>query len=67
MGLDFPELSKYEDSALRYAEKNGIVEYEVEGNKMIHVERYPNEGDFRVVVDLDTWKELSREQTRKPF
>lgn len=53
----FKDLEKYELKALRYAEKHGIVEYEVKDNKMIYIENYPNEGTYEHVINLDTMKD----------
>lgn len=44
--------------ALQYAEKYGVIDYEVSGDKMIYFESYPNEGTFKAEVNLDTMKEI---------
>lgn len=49
-------MRNYEELAIKYAERHGIIEYEVVGNKMTFVERY-NYGLYQSVVDLDTMKE----------
>lgn len=48
----------YEEKATQYAEKHGIVDYEVDGNVMAYKETYPIEGKtYAVWVNLDTMKE----------
>jgi hypothetical protein len=46
---------------LLYAEKYGIIEYEVKDNIMIYTEEFPNEGKFRHEYNLDTEEETVRE------
>lgn len=53
-------MKDYDYKALRYAEIYGIIEYRVEGNKMIYTESYPNEGTFEHKVNLDEWEEKKR-------
>ncbi|MCC2248926.1 hypothetical protein JUJ52_03005 [Virgibacillus sp. AGTR] len=51
-------LMNYENKGMQYAEKHGIVGYEVNGNIMTYKESFPTEGDtYTVSVDLDTMKE----------
>jgi len=64
MGFEFEKLSEYEEKALSYVERYGIIEYKVEGNKLYYTESFPTEGDYDVVVDLDTNKELSRKKVK---
>ena len=59
LGDNVHNLPEYEFRALRYAETYGIIDYTVDGNKMTYVEKLPNEGNFKHIVDLDTMKELS--------
>lgn len=48
----------YEEKALLYAEKYGIVDYEVKGNQMIYFESFPLENTiYKAVVNLDTMQE----------
>lgn len=47
-----------EDKALRFAEKHGILEYIVQGSKMVWVEKFYNEGTFTHVLDLNTYDEV---------
>lgn len=51
-------LEKYEFRALRYAEKYGIIDYEVVGDRMKYTETYKNEGTFTHIIDLDLMKEV---------
>lgn len=54
-------MEPYEDKALRYAERYGVIEYHVKGNKMIYYMSYPLErATMKVVVDLDAMKEDER-------
>ncbi|WP_454266308.1 hypothetical protein [Rossellomorea marisflavi] len=58
-----------EDKALQYAEKHGIVDYEMDANTMTYKESFPVEGNtYEVSVNLDTMKEtrteLETESTR---
>jgi uncharacterized protein YihD (DUF1040 family) len=43
-----------EFKALRYAERFGIIEYEVALNYMTYEEKLPNEGTFRHLYNLIT-------------
>lgn len=54
--------SVYEFRALRYAEKYGIIDYKVENDKMIYIEKLPNEGDFEHIIDLNNMKEIEVNQ-----
>lgn len=48
----------YEEKAIRYAEKYGIVEFIVKENVMTYTESFPLEGRiYDVSVDLDVMKE----------
>lgn len=55
----------YDHLALLYAEKYGIIEYNVEGNKMTYLEKLPTEGTFIHTVNLDTNKEDVKKQEEK--
>jgi hypothetical protein len=46
----------YEHNALLYAEKYGIVEYVVDGDKMVYHESWGRD-TYRCVVDLNTMNE----------
>lgn len=52
----------YDDAALGYAEKWGIIEYDVEGNTFIYKEKFIGEGTYNVTVDLNTGYEIERKQ-----
>ena len=54
-------LSENEQKALLYAEKHGIIEYHVEGNKMIYYSSFPLEhSTIEAVVNLDVMEEKRR-------
>ena len=60
----------YKTKADNYAEEHGIIEYTVNGNKMIYYANYPaylSEGrrTYKIVVNLDTMKEESRTQLKR--
>jgi hypothetical protein len=57
------EKNHYEQAALQYAEKHGIIEYSITDNTMTYFESYPSEGTFKATVNLDTLKE-SRSQVK---
>ena len=51
-----------EQRALEYAEKYGIIDYKVDGNKMIYYANYPEylaepKRTYKVIVRLNTMKE----------
>lgn len=52
----------YEQKAVLYAEKYGIVSYKVEGNEMIYFEEATESVEqiavYKAVVNLDTMREL---------
>lgn len=49
----------YETKATQYAEKYGIINYEVDGNNMAYNESFPAERViYTVRVDLDTMREV---------
>ena len=56
----------FELAALLFAEKYGIIDYKVEGDKMIYEMFYMNEGRFLHTVDLKTNKETV-EQIEKAY
>lgn len=54
--------STSEKRAIEYAEKYGIIDYEVKGNQMIYYANYPEylyvpKHTIKVTVDLDTGRE----------
>lgn len=54
----FREIKGYELKALQFAEKHGVIEYVVKGNKMIFYTSYEAEmRTYKSVVNLDTMKE----------
>lgn len=55
------EKARNEQKALLYAEKHGIIEYHVEGNKMIYYSSFPLEhSTIEAVVNLDVMTEERR-------
>lgn len=58
----FPILSiggytmNYDQLALEYAEKYGIINYKVINNEMVYYEYFPSE-TYKAIVNLDTMKE----------
>lgn len=60
LGENVHKLPEYEFRALRYAETYGIINYQVEGNKMIYSELHAIAvGDYHnyiYTVDLDTFE-----------
>lgn len=46
----------YDQLALKYAEKYGIIDYKVINNEMVYYEYLPNE-TYKAIVNLDTMKE----------
>ena len=54
-------MSENEHKALLYAEKHGIIEYHVDGNKMIYYSSFPLEhSTIEAVVNLDIGTEERR-------
>lgn len=43
----------YEEKAIHYAEKYGIIDFKVKGNKMIYYESF-HDGTYKSEVNLDT-------------
>lgn len=57
-------------SALRYAEKHGIIEYHLEGRNMVYYTSWPMERvTYRAVVNLDKMRETRTPMKRytKPY
>ena len=55
----------YKAKALEFAEKHGIIEYVVNGNKMIFYTSYPSEkATYKSVLDLDIMVELVEKTKR---
>lgn len=52
----------YNDLALRRAERIGVIEYAVKGNKMVYYSYYGGEGFYKVEHNLDT-----NAESRKPL
>jgi hypothetical protein len=52
---------KWENHALRYAEKYGIIQYSQKKGIMIWEEKYTSEGKYLHSIDLDTWEHHSIE------
>lgn len=58
-----------EQKALEYAEKHGILEWKVKGNRMIYYVNYPEylsepRKTYKVIVRLDTMKEERQRLTK---
>ena len=54
-------MNEYEQKALLYAEKHGIIEYHIDENKMVYYSSFPLEhSTIEAVVDLDTATEKRR-------
>lgn len=53
-------MKNYEHEALLFAEKYGIVDYEVVGNEMIYKEYFSSE-TWQGTVNLDTMKETRKQ------
>ena len=56
-------MKNYENKALLYAEKYGIIEYEVKKNKMHYTEHFRMEGTYHATVNLDTMKETRKHES----
>jgi hypothetical protein len=50
-------MTNFENNALLYAEKYGIIEYEVKGSTMSYTVSYYGEGTYLAEVDLNTMNE----------
>lgn len=60
----------YEQRALRYAEKYGIIEYRVIKDTMVFYTSYPSQhATYKSAVNLDTYEEENRKLKRyyKPY
>lgn len=55
---------EYQRKALLYAEKHGIVEYEIKNNKMHYMEEFTS-SRYKVIVNLDTMLEIRKEVKHK--
>jgi hypothetical protein len=47
----------FQEKALRFSEKYGILGYKIDTHKMVWEKYYPTEGRFQYEVDLNTMKE----------
>jgi len=57
--------TEYDERALRYAERYGIVTYKVKGNEMHYTEEFRAEkSKYRVTVNLDSMTETRKEVRR---
>jgi len=54
-------LSHYEQKALEYAEKWGIIEYKVKGYNMVYYEKFPTEGKFKHIINLKTDEHIGKQ------
>ena len=58
--------NNYENKALQFAEKHGIIDYKVKGNKMIFYEIFHTDSTltkkikYKVVIDLRTMTETRK-------
>ncbi len=50
-------MKEMEKKALLFAEKHGIVDYILTGNKMVYYETWGEEGTYKCTVDLVSMKE----------
>lgn len=51
-------MNDYEEKALRYAERHGVIEYKVKRNKMLYYTSCPQEHlSHRVTINLDTMED----------
>lgn len=48
---------EYDQKALEYVEKYGIIEYTVKGSKMTYYVTYPTEGTYKHVINLKDMSE----------
>ena len=54
-------MKDYNNIALKYSEKYGIIDYEVKNNKMIYYVNYLLENrKYECIVNLDTLKETRK-------
>lgn len=53
-------IEDYERKGILYAEKYGVVSYEIKNNTMVYHEKFPTEGIYEVLVNLDDMKEIRR-------
>lgn len=53
-------MKDYELTALRFAEKHGIIDYKVNENKMKYKETLNGEGTYDCEVDLNTMVETRK-------
>lgn len=56
----------YEQESLLYAEKYGIIEYNLKKNLMIWYESFPTEGHFKHQLNLATMNHISIKLQKKP-
>jgi hypothetical protein len=55
-------LTTYEIEAIKYAERHGICEYHLQGDKMVYYTSWPIERrTYKAVVNLDTQEETRTE------
>lgn len=58
----------YTQVAIAYAEKYGILEWTIKGNKMVYYRNYHYERNtYKIVVNLDTQKEESRTRLQRYY
>jgi hypothetical protein len=50
-------MTNFENNALLYAEKYGIIDYTVKGSTMTYTETFYGEGTYLAEVDLNTMNE----------
>lgn len=54
-----------EELAIKYAERFGIVEYEVKGTTMVYYTNYSDKVTYKVTVDLNKQDEIERKHLKK--
>lgn len=54
ISVESPLVTDFDAKALEYAERYGVIDYEVTDSVMTYFEVYPTEGTFKAVVDLST-------------
>ena len=60
------KVNEYDQRALRYAERYGIVTYRIRGNEMTYTETFNVEGcTYDVSVNLDTMREKRTKRKKK--
>ena len=53
-------MKDYNQKAIEYAERYGIIKYKVTKNEMVYREEIKREGIYKATVNLDTMKETRK-------